>query len=267
VSPASGGVVLLGATGRTGGRVATQLLERGVPVRAIVRSAARLPVGLADNPLLTAVEAEIASMPVEALREHVAGRDAVVCCLGHTISLGGLFGPPRDLVARAVRVVCGAIAASRPASPVRVVLMSSVSVNRPARADARRGAGERAYMALLRALLPPARDNQDAADFLAHEIGADHPSVAWVVVRPDALVDGEVSEYETHEGIVSSLFRADGTRFANAAHFMAELATGDEAWRTWRGQMPVIVDGGIAAGASRSTPRAGPASPADDAAS
>ena len=36
-------VLVLGATGRTGGRVVTQLLDRGVAVRAIVRSADRLP--------------------------------------------------------------------------------------------------------------------------------------------------------------------------------------------------------------------------------
>lgn len=35
------GVLLLGATGRTGSRVLTELLDRGVPVRAIVRSADR----------------------------------------------------------------------------------------------------------------------------------------------------------------------------------------------------------------------------------
>lgn len=197
-------------------------------------------------------------MPVAELREHVAGRDAVVCCLGHTINLRGLFGPPRDLVAGAVRAVCGAIAELRPASPVRLVLMSSVSVNRPARADARRGVGERAYMAVLRALLPPARDNQDAADFLAHEVGTGHPCVEWVVVRPDALVDGEVCRYETHEGIVGSLFRADGTRFANAAHFMAELATDVAAWRRWRGKMPVIVDGAVESGARPTGPEERP---------
>jgi nucleoside-diphosphate-sugar epimerase len=253
VSPAAGGVLLLGATGRTGGRVLTQLLGRGVPVRAIVRSAERLPAGAAADPLLTVVEAEVASMPVAELREHVAGRDAVVCCLGHTISLRGVFGPPRDLVERAVRSVCAAVDDVRPASPARLVLMSSVSVNRPARADARRGAGERAYMAVLRALLPPARDNQCAADFLAHEVGAGHPSVSWVVVRPDALVDGELSEYRTHEGSVASLFRPATTRMASVAHFMAELATGGDAWRRWRGEMPVIVDGGVVAGGGPGT--------------
>lgn len=36
-------VLLVGGTGRTGGRVLTQLLGRGVSVRVIVRSAKRSP--------------------------------------------------------------------------------------------------------------------------------------------------------------------------------------------------------------------------------
>jgi uncharacterized protein YbjT (DUF2867 family) len=235
-------VLLLGATGRTGRRVLQQLLERGVPVRAIVRSAERLPAGAADDPRLTVAEADLATLPGEELRRLLVGCDAVVSCLGHDISLRGVFGPPRDLVARAVERLCDTAIALRPGVPVRLVLMSSVSVNRPARADARRGGGERAFAWLLRALLPPARDNQRAADFLALEIGAAAPFVEWVVVRPDSLIDGEVSAYRTHDGIVSSLFRADGTRRANVAHFMAELVTDDAAWRTWRGKMPVVVD-------------------------
>lgn len=242
MSTQPGGVLLLGATGRTGGRVLTQLLERGVPVCAIVRSAQRLPAGAADDPLLTVVTADVAAMPPAELRRHVAGRDAVVSCLGHTISLRGVFGPPRDLVRDAVRTLCTEVASLRPDVPVRLILMSSVSVNRPARADTRRGAGERGYMWVLRALVPPARDMQRAADVLALEVGADAPFLDWVVVRPDTLVDGEVSAYATHDGIVASLFRPDTTRMANVAHFMAELATDDAAWRQWRGRMPVVVD-------------------------
>jgi len=45
-------VLLLGGTGRTGGRVLTQLLARGVSVRAVVRSAERLPAGAAGDPKL-----------------------------------------------------------------------------------------------------------------------------------------------------------------------------------------------------------------------
>jgi len=237
------GVVLLGATGRTGGRVLTQLLERGVGVRAIVRSAERLPPGAVADPRLTVVEANLASMPAEALRRHVEGRSSVISCLGHTVSLRGVFGPPRDLVEGAVRAVCDAATSLRPETPLRLILMSSVSVNRPARADVRRGAGERAFVAVLRALLPPARDNQRAADALASEVGAEHPFVEWVVVRPDSLTDGDRTAYQTHEGLVASLFRPDTTRMANVAHFMVDLATDEAAWRRWRGQMPVIVDG------------------------
>lgn len=132
--------------------------------------------------------------------------------------------------------------ALRPAAPVRLVLMSSVSVSRPARADTRRGVGERAFTRVVRALLPPARDNQRAADLLSLELGADAPVIEWVVVRPDSLVDGEVSTYRIHDGIVSSLVRPDRTRFANVAHFMAELVTDASGWRRWWGRMPVIVD-------------------------
>jgi uncharacterized protein YbjT (DUF2867 family) len=87
-------VLILGATGRTGGRVLTQLLERGVPVRAIVRSADRLPAGSAGNPLLEVVEADLLALPPEVLAEHLAGCDTVISCLGHTISVRGVLGRP-----------------------------------------------------------------------------------------------------------------------------------------------------------------------------
>ena len=68
--------------------------------------------------------------------------------------------------------------------------MGSVSVNQPKRADARRGAGQRAFLWGLRLVLPPSRDNQRAADFLALEVGPADPHLQWVVVRPDTLEGG-----------------------------------------------------------------------------
>ncbi len=238
----SGNVLLLGATGRTGGRVLTQLLERGVPVRAIVRSADRLPTGLVDDPRLTVVEADLASMPVSDLARHLMGMHAVISCLGHGVSFRGVFGPPRDLVERAVRALCAGSASRPPGVPLRLILMSSVSVNRPERADTRRGAGERAFLALLRQMVPPARDNQRAADVLAREFGGGESGVEWVVVRPDSLTDGDVSEYQLNDELTASLFRPDTTRMANVAHFMTELATDEATWQRWRGRMPVIAD-------------------------
>jgi hypothetical protein len=235
-------VLLLGGTGRTGGRVLEQLLSRGVNVRAIVRSAGRLPAGAAANPALTVIEADLLSLSGDELRRHVAGCDAVISCLGHVISVKGVFGPPRDLVTRAVSRVCGAVQSLHPAEPVKLVLMSTVSVHRPGGIDARRGGLEKAVLAVLRALVPPAKDNQDAADFLCGDIGAADPFVEWVAVRPDTLLEGDVSEYALHEGLVSSLAKADSTNMANVAHFMCELVEDPALFDHWAGKLPVIVN-------------------------
>ena len=90
--------ILCGGTGRTGGRVLQQLLGRGVRVRAVVRSAERLPAGVADDPRLTVVEADLLSLSDDQVREQIDGCDVVISCLGHTISAQGVFGRPRDLV-------------------------------------------------------------------------------------------------------------------------------------------------------------------------
>jgi nucleoside-diphosphate-sugar epimerase len=235
-------VLLVGGTGRTGRRVLEQLLSRDVSVRAIVRSAGRLPDGVATNPRLTVVEADLLSLTDAQLRGHVRGCDAVVSCLGHVINLKGVFGPPRDLVTRATTRLCQAIEAEKPATPVKFILMSTVSVNRPGGADTRRGAGERAFLGVLRGLVPPARDNQSAADFLCTEIGTDDPFVEWVVVRPDTLLDGDVSAYSLHEGLVASLAKPGSTNMANVAHLMCELATDPRVWADWKGKLPVIAN-------------------------
>jgi nucleoside-diphosphate-sugar epimerase len=246
-------VLILGATGRTGGRVLTQLLEREVPVRAIVRSAERLPDAASGDPLLEVVEADLLALPPEVLAGHLTGCDTVISCLGHTISARGVFGPPRGLVTQAVGLVRDAVgavqsanaaaaAADRASGPVRLILMSSVSVNQPGHADTRRGRAERAYMAAMRAAVPPARDNQRAADLLVREVGPADPQLQWVVVRPDTLTDGDVSQYAVHDELVASLFRPDHTRMANVGHFMCELSTDDRTWQRWRSRMPVVVD-------------------------
>jgi nucleoside-diphosphate-sugar epimerase len=235
-------VLLLGGTGRTGGRVLQQLLARGVRVRAVVRSAERLPAGVATDPNLTVVEADLLSLSDEQVNEQVDGCDVVISCLGHTISAQGVFGQPRDLVTRSVERVYRAVRELEPAQPVKLILMSSVSVNRAGGLDARRGWFERAVLGLLRGLVPPARDNQRAADFLHDVIEPADPFAQWVAVRPDTLKDGDITEYTLHEGLVNSLSRPGETNRANVAHFMCGLATDAEAWAAWRDKLPVIVN-------------------------
>ena len=240
-------VLLLGGTGRTGGRVLTQLLERGVPVRAIVRSAGRLPAAATGDSLLSVVEADVLSLTPEELQSHLKGCDTVISCLGHNINLKGIFGPPFSIAALAASKVAQAAQAMRPARPVRFILMSTVAANQAGRAEAARGAGQRFFLWAMRALVPPARDNQRAADFLAGEIGPDNRYVEWVAVRPDTLREGDVTGYQLHDELVSSVFKPDETNMANVAHFMCELATDQSAWQRWKGGMPVIVNAGATA--------------------
>lgn len=138
--------------------------------------------------------------------------------------------------------LCRGIEALRAPVAVKFILMSSVSVNRPGGLDTRRGSLERAFLRMLCAVLPPAADNQRAAYFLVEEIGPNHAFVQWSVVRPDALLEGEVSEYAWHEGLVNSLLAPGSTNMANVAHAMCELVTSPKAWADWKSKMPVIVN-------------------------
>ncbi len=235
-------VLLVGGTGRTGGRVLRQLLSCDIGVRAIVRSADRLTEGAAQDPRLEVVVADLLALSDADLLRNVRGCDAVISCLGHVLSLRGVLGPPRDLVTQATTRLCRAIAEAQPSAPVKFILMCSVSVNQPAGGDAHRGAVERGLMWMLRGLVPPAKDNQEAADFLCESVGSSSSFVQWAVVRPDTLREGDVSEYTAHANLLSSLFRPDSTNMANVAHFMCELVRSDAAWDRWRGRFPVIVN-------------------------
>jgi nucleoside-diphosphate-sugar epimerase len=241
-------VLLVGGTGRTGRQVFQQLLRHGIGVRAIVRSAAQFATEAAGNPNLIVIEASLLSLSDEQLQRHLRGCHAVISCLGHVLDFKGVFGPPRDLVTSATSRLCRAIEALQPAVPVKFVLMSSVSVNRAGGLDTRRGIMERVFLRVLCCALPPANDNQRAADFLQEQVGANHPYVQWTAVRPDTLLAGEVTAYTLHECLVSSLFAPGSTNMANVAHFMCELVTNPKMWADWKARLPVILN------AERGTP-------------
>jgi nucleoside-diphosphate-sugar epimerase len=239
-------VLLVGGTGRTGGRVLQQLLDRGINVRAIVRSPQKLPAGTAADARLTVVEADLLSLSDELLARQLLGCDAVISCLGHVLTISGIFGAPRDLVSRATARLCRGIEALQPATPVKFILMSSVSVNHPGRLEAHRGRLEKVFLRILCGVLPPARDNQQAANVLWRDIGPANPYVEWVAVRPDTLLEGDVSQYALHEGLVNSLVAPGSSTMANVAHFMCELVATPQTWQAWKGKLPVITNAGDA---------------------
>jgi hypothetical protein len=239
-------VLLLGGTGRTGKQVLEQLLSRDIQVRVIVRSAMKLQTCASTNPNLTVVVGNILTLSHEELQRHVSNCDAIISCLGHVISFAGVFGPPYDLVTHATARLCQEVEMLKPVKPVKFILMSSVSVNHPKGLDTHRGMIERAFVGLIRGLIPPARDNQNAANFLCGCVGMTNQFLQWTLVRPDTLLDGDISDYTLHEDFVNSIFSPGSTNMANVAHFMCDLVTNPITWKDWSGKLPVIVNATVA---------------------
>ena len=102
--------------------------------------------------------------------------------------------------------------------------------------------GEKVVVGLIRLLVPPHPDNEQAADYLRTRIGQDDSAIAWAAVRPDDLIDADqVTQYEIHPSPTrSAIFNAGKTSRINVGHFMADLITDENVWAQWKGQMPVI---------------------------
>lgn len=234
-------ILVVGGTGATGRLLVGELLSQGHKVRVIVRSLDRLPEALRELELLEGIEASLLDLSDAALAEQVAGCDAVASCLGHNLTLRGVFGSPRRLVADATRRLCDAVRSHRPQTPVRFVLMSSAGVRHRGLAEPI-GFAQRCVLGLLRTVVPPHADNEQAAEYLRTQIGASDPYLAWVAVRPDALTDdAEASEYDAYASPTrSAIFNSGQTSRANVAHFMASLMTDDDKQEAWKGRMPVI---------------------------
>ena len=233
--------LVVGATGMTGRSLVEQLLAREHRLRVVVRSRERLPAAVLDNPNLTVTEASLLDLRDEQMAEQVAGCEAVVSCLGHVMSFRGIFGDPRKLCTDATRRLCDAIRKSDPPTPRKFILMNTVGVRNPD-LDERRTRFERGLLGLLRHTLPPQRDNETAAEYLHRNVGRGDAHIEWCSVRPDSLIDAELSRYEVGESPSTGILSGRPTARANVAHFMAELIDDDELWRTWRFRMPVIMN-------------------------
>jgi hypothetical protein len=257
--------LVVGASGATGRLLVEQLCNRGQNVRVIVRSPNKLPENLKNHDRVTAIYASILELSDAEISEHISGCDAVASCLGHNISFKGIFGHPRRLVTEATRRLCNAIAvaaaqcgevsspyncdktdgkpfeANKSNKPTKFVLMNTAgNSNRDLQEPI--SFSQQCVMGLIRLLLPPHVDNEEAADYLRTKIGQNNAAIEWAVVRPDNLVDADrVTEYEVYASPTrSAIFDAGVTSRINVAHFMADLITADDTWNKWKGQMPVI---------------------------
>ena len=234
-------VLVVGATGNTGRPLVEQLLTLGYSVRVIVRSRDRLSTPILEHPKSTVIEASLLDLSDEGLTQLVHGCVAVISCLGHNLTFKGLFGAPRMLCTDATRRLCAAIETLHPASPTKFILMNTVGVSNPDLQESR-PLFERAILSLLRWSLPPVRDNEAAAEYLYETLGTKSQHIEWCTVRPDTLVNAEISPYELAASPVTPLFDGRATTRANVAHFMTQLVRDEALWERWKFQMPVIMN-------------------------
>ena len=233
--------LVVGATGATGRLLVEQLLNRGQKVRVIVREKNSLPDDVKNHKNISMIEASVLDLSDAETLQHVKGCDAIASCLGHNLTFKGMFGQPRRLVTDVARRLCDAVESNKPESPVKFVLMNTTG-NRNRDLAEPISFAQKCVILLLRLLLPPHVDNEEAADYLCSEVGQNNSLIEWSAVRPDGLIDeSEVTAYEVHASPTrSAIFDAGTTSRINVGHFMAELITDQATWSKWKGKMPVI---------------------------
>lgn len=236
-------VLLLGATGKTGALVAQQLLQQGFQIRLIVRSKARLDQTLLDHTSVSIIVAQVYELSPEQLAQHVCDCEAVISCLGHNLTWAGIYGRPRDLVSAVIERLCKAIASLQPIEPIKLILMSSSGVQNLQQQE-RVSLSHRAVISVLRFMLPPHKDNEQAVNYLQGLDKQTAASIEWVAVRPDSLIQRESTtgylSYASPQ--YDALFKPQQTSRINVAHFMVLLLISSSLWQRWKYEMPVIYD-------------------------
>jgi hypothetical protein len=233
--------LVVGASGATGKQLVEKLLTHGQKVKVIVRSTAKTSDTWKNNDKITIIKANILEISVGEMMNYLIDCNSVACCLGHNVTLKGIFGKPRKLVTDAVKLLCMAIQKNSPYQPIKFVLMNTTG-NRNRDLNEHISIGEKLVMGLIRLLIPPQSDNEKAADFLRVNIGQNNKLIDWVAVRPDTLINEDtVTEYEVYASpIRSTLFDSGKSSRINVGHFMSRLIVENELWNKWKGQMPVI---------------------------
>ena len=123
----------------------------------------------------------------------------------------------------------------------RFILMNTVGVANPDLAE-KRTWYERALLGLLRHTIPPHRDNETAVEYLYRVVGKENRHIEWCSVRPDSLINAEVSAYDIEASPVTGIFTGRPTTRSNVAHFMCELVGDETLWGKWKFRMPVIMN-------------------------
>lgn len=233
-------ILVLGASGATGKHLVEQLLLRNQFLKIIVRPLANIPNSWINDSRIQIIRAEVSEMTSDEAAYHIKDCQAVASCIGHNMSLKGIYGMPQRLVLNSVELFCDAILKKASDRPVKFLLMNTAGYRNKDNNE-QVSALQKIAMAIIRAVLPPHLDNELAADYLRRNIGQRISEMQWVVIRPDNLTEeDDVSAYDTNVSPTGTLFKPNKVSRINVAHFMAELITEHNLWERWKGRMPVI---------------------------
>ena len=216
-----------------------QLLEKGHEVKAFARNITKFSTEIITHKKFDVIGTSVLDMSEEELENHTKGCDAIVSTLGHNLSFKGMFGNPRQLVTDSLKKLCK-VSENTKNKPVKIILMNTVGCKNK---DLKEKVSffENCVFFLLRYLIPPHSDNENAANYLRSLIGQNHSNIEWVAVRPDSLInEKEISPYTTHSSPIHTLFKPGKTSRINVAHFISELISNEKIWIEWKGKMPVI---------------------------
>ncbi|MER5279242.1 NAD(P)H-binding protein [Streptomyces sp. NPDC002809] len=165
-------LTVFGATGGIGQEIVRQAVTAGHEVTAVVRDPARLPVPLSDVTVHTAARVE----DPEALREAVAGRDAVLSALGAR-------GRKADGIAE--RLTRSVLTAMEAEGTRRLLVVSAAPVA-PEPADD--PLLDRLMLAAIGKIL-----KEVYADLTAMEAALASSATDWTSVRPPKLTNGPLT--------------------------------------------------------------------------
>ena len=238
--------LVVGASGATGIRLVEELLNREQYVKVIVRSPEKLPDTIKNHERLSVICASVLDLSDKEMEQHVSGCNAVASCLGHNLTFKGVYGKPHRLVAETTQRLCAAIKANKSKASTKYLLMSTVAYRNPDLNESISFA-QRCIVVLMRLLLPPHPDNENAAEYLRTVIGQKDSDIEWIAVRPSTLIDEEsTSEIEVYPSPLGSILKDGQISRINVGYFMADLITNNDIWNKWNGQMPVIYNKGTA---------------------
>jgi nucleoside-diphosphate-sugar epimerase len=231
-------VLVLGASGATGKLVVQQLVQRNIEVRMVVRESAIIPSNLQSDNTIEIIKGNINDFEIVKIINLIKDCNSIICCLGHNISLKGIFGPPRKFVSKTVEKAIKALQSLN--LNQKFILMSTTAYTNE-KIGEKNSFGEKIIFSLLKILLPPHKDNMLAADYLVYKLGS-KSNIDWVAVRPDSLTNEQnESIYEIHSNKVRSpIFNPGKTSRINVSHFMVELVTNNKLWEEWKFKTPVI---------------------------